>query len=527
MEDEDSSPLETTKLVPEIECSTTNIRDKNQQHQEDKDSNDNDNANGDSYVDNGNDDNFDADDERDNILSDILNETGIISVASPIKPRSISRNFIFLSILFSANHGAVVSCLSLATAKLGDLGTYSSSMLYLSYTLSALFGATYVVKNMGAKRAIIVGMGIYCVYVACFVVATIVPDWKQTAALIGAFTGGIGGGFLWTAQGSYFARASEEYAMAKCITIEDATSLFGGLFAGIYLSEEVVMRLFSTIMLSWGWSWVAVFVGYTIIALVSAFLMVFVNDYPISEEEQQRNDSQSVFYKSTVTLRLMVNDPKMKWMIPLSATFALSSVLIGTFVNAEVLRVALSDSGSKYVGVLTSISAAVGGIMSVAFGFASPVVGNQAILVVGCASFFMLSALFLTYPVLESWNLLSLILVYALQGVGRATFESTLKAEFAVVFQEKEAAFGNIIFQNGLVTSIGFILAAKLRCSSESTYCIKYHDGNLHNIRVFELLVMTSAILAVAGYRRARVLYRREKEEHEMEAVLLGEDHLL
>ncbi len=377
-----------------------------------------------------------------NILSDILTESGIISHRSSVRPRNVMINFIVLSVLFSANHGAAVSCLSLATPKLGDLGTYQSSVLYLSYTFSALFGATYFVKTLGPKKAITIGMGVYCLYVGCFIVAIadVAPAVKKTSAFLGAVVGGLGGGFLWTAQGSYFARAAENYAFAKSISIEDATSLFGGIFAGIYLGEEVVMRLFSSIMLTWDWSWAAVFTGYTMIAIVSAFLMVFVTDYQMSDVEQRRNNSQSVFYKATVTFRLLLDDPKMRYMAPLSATFSLSSVLIGTFVNGEVLRVALSDVDSAQIGTLTSVTAAVGGLLSVVFGFASKKIGNQAILIIGCLSFFIISALFAAFPALGSWNLPSIILIYALQGVGRATFESTLKAEFAVVFPEKEAA---------------------------------------------------------------------------------------
>jgi len=389
------SPLETTKLFSSTHG--TNEGNDQQVAQEDQD-------------------------ENINLFSEILNETGITGSTSASRPTTIMYNFILLSALFSANHGAVVSCLSLATARLGDLGSWQSSALYLSYTMSALFGATFVVKNMGPRNSIITGMWIYCVYVACFVIATIFPGIKEVSALMGALVGGIGGGFLWTAQGSYFARASEEYALAKSLSIEDSTSLLGGIFAGIYLGFEVLLRLFSSIMLNWNWSWVSIFTGYTIVAVGAALLMAFAVDYPASEEEKRRNDSQSTFYKSTVTFRLLLSDPKMKYMVPLSATFALSSVLIITFVNGEVVRVALSDSNSVYIGLLTSITAAVGGIMSVVFGFASRRIGNATILVIGCVSFFSISFLFLLYPNLTSWNLQSLILVYGLQGVGRGKF---------------------------------------------------------------------------------------------------------
>jgi hypothetical protein len=40
-------------------------------------------------------------------------------------------NFVRMAILFSANHGCVVACLSLATARLGTAGAYSSGILYV------------------------------------------------------------------------------------------------------------------------------------------------------------------------------------------------------------------------------------------------------------------------------------------------------------------------------------------------------------------------------------------------------------
>ena len=63
--------------------------------------------------------------------------------------QSVLINFVLFSILFSANHGAVVSCISLASARLGDIGTTQNSVLYLSYTLSALLGSTLVINPLG------------------------------------------------------------------------------------------------------------------------------------------------------------------------------------------------------------------------------------------------------------------------------------------------------------------------------------------------------------------------------------------
>jgi hypothetical protein len=114
-------------------------------------------------------------------------------------------------------------------------------------------------------------------------------------------------------------------------------------------------------------------------------------------------------------------------------------------------------------------------------------------------------------------------MVYTLQGMGRATFESTLKATFADYFSyEKEGAFANIILQNGLSSAIGYILSFRLLCEKRSKYCVEFSDGSLHNVLSFELLVIMSVIFAIGGLWRASILYKREQVmQSESEAELI------
>lgn len=517
----------------------------------------------------------------------------------------ILKNFIIFSILFSANHGAVVSCLSLASARLGNLGSIQNSVLYLSYTFSALFGSTYVIKTIGSYYSIIVGMVVYCLYVLSYVIATAttctttpcasdsssLQNLRNVAIIAGGFIGGIGGGFLWTAQGSYFASASQLYSRKTVTTssltvsppetstpliididtviekerrlYEESTSLFAGIFAFIYLMIEVMMRLFSTFIIEvFDWSWKSVFSGYGLIAVLSTILMISIvhdvevhcdheevisqqntrnqqehddNDenanlllesryhkvaagsgtpsFPVMTDRVEEKYNESVFYRATITFRMLLQDPKMKYVFPISSVFGLSSVFIVAFVNGEVLRISLNDDKSVYIGILSSITSATAGIMSIVFGFLSQRIGNAIILIIGCLSFMMIAVLFIVIHDLKQITLGSLMIVYILQGVGRSTFEGTLKAEFALLFEEKEGAFGNIIFQNGLVTTIGFYLVSHLYCTSESIHCIKYADGLLHNIFVFELLIIMCAIIAIAGYMRAKWIHTKELEQ--------------
>ena len=53
-------------------------------------------------------------------------------------------------------------------------GAWQSGILYSMYTVSSLLGSTYIVKKLGPKQSVVVGMVLLCAYVGCFYsVATI------------------------------------------------------------------------------------------------------------------------------------------------------------------------------------------------------------------------------------------------------------------------------------------------------------------------------------------------------------------
>ena len=135
----------------------------------------------------------------------------VASSSSLSEAKRTLRNFILMSILFSANHGCVVgkglsyesienlnpllilpkthcicfflllfyttkyqytlyiACLALATSRLGvATGAWQSGILYSMYTVSSLLGSTYIVKKLGPKQSVVVGMVLLCAYVGCF-----------------------------------------------------------------------------------------------------------------------------------------------------------------------------------------------------------------------------------------------------------------------------------------------------------------------------------------------------------------------
>lgn len=251
-----------------------------------------------------------------------MNAEEVTPTADPVAARKTLLNFVLMSFLFSANHGCVVACLALATSRLGSTGALQSGILYIAYTASALLGATYITKRAGARNALWLGMSLYCAYVGCFWVATLFQrlEYQRLAAYVGAAIGGIGAGFLWTAQGSYFGQASEEHAQWLQQPVSISTSYFAGIFAFLYLAEEVMFRLLSSILAGVA-SWETIFGVYTIVTLLSTMAMPILRNYPSSDDSETANNvgNVSTFYKVTVALQLLWKDPKMKYMV--RATF--------------------------------------------------------------------------------------------------------------------------------------------------------------------------------------------------------------
>ena len=431
----------------------------------------------------------------------------------------IVRNFFLMSTMFGANHGTIVSCVSLATARMGSIGALQAGSMYLFYTLSALLGATYVVRRLGSRNAMIFGMAFYSVYVACFAASLSPPEVRhtvstshaehdlQTVALVGSALGGIGVGILWVGQGAYFVEAATRHAAVMSQDITISTSYFAGIFGFVLLSFEALLRALSSVLIFF-LSWRAIFGIYCLISIVTTIgMFLFVVSYPDMEDPKMHS---SAFSKITAALQLLVKDRKMKHMIGMNMLFGFGGAFMNSYINGQVVPAALADFDSHFIGVLTSWTALVAGLVSLATAMTSR---KAHVMVAGVACFFLVAFSFLVQPDVTLWNIYGLITIFTLQGIGRASFESTLKAIFADFFpSDSVGAFSNLILQNGIASSVGYLLTYQLICDDPSRYCVMYTDGSMHNVFTFPLLICISGIIAVLGYWRASVLWRREEE---------------
>jgi MFS family permease len=193
--------------------------------------------------------------------------------------------------------------------------------------------------------------------------------------------------------------------------------------------------------------------------------------------------------------------------------FGWTAAFLNSYVNGQVVP---SNGDASRVGLYTawvSVVAAFGSLVVGRSGVTSRL-SKISILMLGSLCFAGVAIPFLMAPNSSQWTWPLLGLVYTLHGLGRCTFEGTLKAVFADYFGrvDKEGAFANIVLQNGLASSIGYVLSFALTCDAPTRYCVLYRDGTLHDVVTFELLIVAAAILAVAGLSRASSLFRAELE---------------
>lgn len=356
-------------------------------------------------------------------------------------PRSLKgadrtlRRFTIFSYIFAACPCSALACLALATARLGKVGALSSGVLYMAYTLSSVLGATYVVKLLGGRNAMILGMSMYVVYVGCFWVAVSFPEIEAVAAIGGAFVGGVGSGILWTAQGSYFTQAAEEHALYQGCEWGDCTASLSGTFAFAYLFEETILHISSYFLIQyWNMPWTTIFAIYFVVAIASTIGMLWVKDYPKSRQRGGSDQFATQWYKVTAAFHLLMKDTKMKYLVGLNAAFGFASSFLNSFVSGEVVRIALQDEQSKTIGLFVSWAAGVAALSSLAFGKVAHDYGKTPVMLFGNLMFLGVALPFILKPDLSTWTWPLLAFVYASQGIGRATFESTMKGVFADFF---------------------------------------------------------------------------------------------
>ena len=363
------------------------------------------------------------------------------------------------------------------------------------------------------------GMLLLCVYIGCTVVYLSSEDELGVEiVLTGAAVGGVGAGILWTAQGLYFAQSAEDYSANSNMPLAMATSRFAGIFGFIFLGFEMVLRILSTLILYWdpNFSWTTIFQCYTLIAFLGAVLLrLLAHNYPTSYKKGDEN----FFHQVTAAVYLLMEDGKAKYLICLNVAFGFCGSFINSYVNGEVIEQALGDSNSHFVGTLSAWLSFVAAVTSLMFSFWWPSY-KATFTVIGGLMVCLTVLPFLMDPDPRSYTFERLFMIYTFWGVGRASSESTLKAVYADFFlNAKEAAFANIVLQNGLASSIGYVASFNMLCdeeeSSSNSYCIRFSDGTLHNVLTLASVTFGFGVLGILTFLIGNSMHLAEQAMHQ------------
>ena len=112
--------------------------------------------------------------------------------------------------------------------------------------------------------------------------------------------------------------------------------------------------------------------------------------------------------------------------IGFNATFGFTAAFLNSYVSGQVVPKALDDPYSEYIGLFVSWVGIVAATASLIFrkGTTNQKESN---LIFGATCFFGVVFPFVIQPNPERYGWFVLLLVYTLHGIGRATFEGTLK----------------------------------------------------------------------------------------------------
>jgi len=373
------------------------------------------------------------------------------------------RSFIAMALCFSINHGCVTSVLALASSDFDDdLAAISSAILYGTYTISALFAAVPLVLTLGAKRSLSAGLWLYCLYIIPFAIILLFPQISKSVTtalvIVGSATGGFAAGWLWTAQGKYFAAASAEYSRFTGNPKEEINGYFGSIFSSIYVGFEVFMKLFSSVVRD---NWAVggkqfVFTFYAAAAVVSAAGMLFVRPLPKKPSEETSSTVQ-LFCKKLKDIKVVAGDVKIWLLGPLNFAFGFTASYVGYYLNGKVGSVSVGSSNVGYLAAIIPGYAALAG-MPYSWFFSKSV-----LMVSGCLSYLAIGIVGYAIPkqtlIDGGWG--ALIGLYIVAGNGRAVFESTNRAVFADFFPSTSAgAFAFMAVQSGLAGTLGFLVFA-------------------------------------------------------------------
>jgi hypothetical protein len=248
---------------------------------------------------------------------------------------AIMRNFVVMCVSFSANHGCITIASGYAAADFPLTGNASNSALYSMYCVSAMFFGGVIITVSGSKNGLVGGLFLYTIYIASFFVAIVTNSGSLIIA--GAAIGGLGAGFLWVCQGTYYTECARLYSGATGKDLGIVTGELGSIFATIYLGLELVTKLLAgCVKLAFPGKAgsIVVYVSCTIVCVFSVFGMLATIDLRSAKQKEGTIITFDLLTaKAIAAANLMVSDVRMPLMVPTQLAFSCVATFLGAYVT--------------------------------------------------------------------------------------------------------------------------------------------------------------------------------------------------
>lgn len=382
------------------------------------------------------------------------------------------RDYAVFAALFGLNHGTITATLMLSSSFLGQTAAgLGNGTLYAMFGSVALLAAAPVVRAAGARRVLLFSMALYCAYPGALFASSF-PGSDTAWAIVGGLLGGMASGCLWTAQGTYFTASAAQHARATGLPPASATASLATCFASIFLGLEIVCKLGTSMLLraeasageSVSVAHMTLLASFTGLAILSAalapFLVAHVPEVASSDGPRAGSVGTQLTETMGAAVRLTLDDPTILLLTPFNLAFGLGTALLQGVVNGNL---AAPVVGEASVGLLGGLSVGVAAMSTYPLSQLSGRKGSCLAFAAGAQLVQMgvVALLASKQPQLVAeksmvWGML--VVIYVLQGVSRAAFESVCKSLTADLFPKRApAAFANIIFPNAYGTALGFV----------------------------------------------------------------------
>lgn len=397
----------------------------------------------------------------------------------------ISRNFKnvlvvsigFLS-LFTA-YGGLQSLQSSLNAEDG-MGVASLSVIYASIIVSSMFLPPIMIKNLGCKWTIVVGMGCYVSYS----LGNLYPGWYTlipTSVILG-----LGGSPLWSAKCTYLTIAGNTQAAKEGKKGSDIINQYFGIFFFIFQSSAVWGNLMSSLifgqdtniadipeeqLLTCGaadcgltissnstskkpeqklvWTLVGAYIGVGVLAML--IVSIFLDNIDRTHASEFRENREPFCHTFLATFRLL-KDWRLLTLIPLTMYSGFEQSFLSGEYTKNYVTCAL---GIHFVGFVMMCFGATNSLCSFLFGRLARYTGRAPLfLFAALTNLASIIALLLWKPHPDE---LPVFFVFpALWGMADAIWQTQTNALYGVLFpRDKEAAFANY----RMWESLGFVIA--------------------------------------------------------------------